>query len=159
MLKLELLLEWDYIKDIYITLSYGVAWIILSALGADDPGSNQQPYYSKRGTGESPGSPIFFKMAEIQKLGSVKRFGARYGRSVKHKLAKIEAIQKGKHQCPYCHGFKAKRLSVGIWTCGKCKAKFTGKAYSIKKVTIEEGAEEEEKKEEETKEETKEKEE
>ncbi len=98
-------------------------------------------------------------MGTIQKLGSVKRFGARYGRSVKHKLAKIEAIQKGKHHCPYCHNFKAKRLSTGIWSCRKCGAKFTGKAYSIKKIIVEEGAEEEEKKEEETKEETKEKEE
>lgn len=92
-------------------------------------------------------------MAEIQKLGSVKRFGARYGRSVKHKLAKIEAIQKGKHQCPYCHGFKAKRLSIGIWTCGKCKAKFTGKAYSIKKLITEETEEEMKEEKEESKEE------
>jgi large subunit ribosomal protein L37Ae len=87
-------------------------------------------------------------MAEIQKLGSVKRFGARYGRSVKHKLAKIEAIQKGKHECPYCHSLKAKRVAVGIWSCRKCGAKFTGKAYSIKKVITEEEKEEREAKEE-----------
>jgi len=91
-------------------------------------------------------------MAKIQKLGSVKRFGPRYGRSVKYKLAKIEAIQKGKHQCPYCHSLKAKRLSAGIWSCGKCGAKFTGKAYSIQKAAVEEASEKE-------KEETKEKEE
>ncbi|GAG16418.1 unnamed protein product, partial [marine sediment metagenome] len=42
---------------------------------------------------------------------------------------------------------------VGIWTCGKCGSKFTGKAYSIKKVITEET--EEEMKEEESKEEPK----
>jgi len=67
-----------------------------------------------------------------KKLGSVKRFGARYGRRVKHKLAKIEAVQKKKHKCPYCRSLKVKRVAAGIWTCGKCNAKFTGKAYSIK---------------------------
>jgi len=71
-----------------------------------------------------------------QKLGSVKRFGPRYGRTVKHKFAKIEAVQKGKHKCPYCHAMKAKRLSTGIWHCRKCGAKFTGRAYSPKKITI-----------------------
>ncbi|MBW2982104.1 50S ribosomal protein L37ae [Candidatus Woesearchaeota archaeon] len=90
-------------------------------------------------------------MAEIQKLGSVKRFGPRYGRSIKFKLAKIENIQKGKHQCPYCYSLKAKRLSVGIWSCRKCGAKFTGKAYSIKKIVTEEEKEEEVKKETEAK--------
>jgi len=73
-----------------------------------------------------------------ENLGSVKRFGARYGRRIKHKLARIESIQRGKHKCPYCHNLKVKRLSAGIWKCRKCGAKFTGKAYSVKKVIIEE---------------------
>lgn len=75
-------------------------------------------------------------MAVKKKLGSVKRFGARYGRRAKHKLAEIEKIQKGKHRCPYCHSMKAKRLAAGIWYCRKCKAKFTGKAYTIKEVIV-----------------------
>ena len=78
-----------------------------------------------------------------QKLGSVKRFGPRYGRTVKHRLAKIEAVLKGKHKCPYCHADKVKRLSLGIWQCKKCNAKFTGKAYSIKKTIIKEEEKEE----------------
>ncbi len=82
---------------------------------------------------------------KTQKLGSVRRFGSRYGRNVKHRLAKIEAIQKGKHQCPYCYSLKAKKLSIGIWSCGKCEAKFTGKAYSVKKVVTEVEEETEEK--------------
>ncbi len=79
-----------------------------------------------------------------QKLGSVKRFGPRYGRTVKHKLAKIEKVIKGKHKCPYCHAEKVKRLSLGIWQCKKCNAKFTGKAYSVSKQMPKEEAKEEE---------------
>ena len=82
-------------------------------------------------------------MAEVKKLGSVKRFGARYGRRVKHRLAKIESVQRGKHKCPYCHAQKVKRVAAGIWNCKKCGAKFTGKAYSIKKETIKQGEEKE----------------
>ena len=82
-------------------------------------------------------------MAEKKKLGSVKRFGARYGRRVKHRLAEIEKVSKGKHQCPYCRTSNVKRLAAGIWKCGKCKAKFTGKAYSIKKEIITEEEKEE----------------
>jgi len=77
-------------------------------------------------------------MAKAKKHGSVKRFGARYGRRVKHRLAEIESVLKGKHKCPYCRAPKAKRISVGIWECKKCGAKFTGKAYSVKKDSIKE---------------------
>jgi len=83
-------------------------------------------------------------MAEIKKLGSVKRFGARYGRRVKYRLAEIEAVRKGKHTCPYCHSQKVKRIAAGIWNCDKCGSKFTGKAYSVKKeISKEEGEKEE----------------
>ena len=74
----------------------------------------------------------------------MKRFGPRYGRTVKHKLSKIEAELKKKHRCPYCHSLSAKRVAAGIWYCKKCNAKFTGKAYSIaKKITVKEKPEEE----------------
>lgn len=83
------------------------------------------------------------KIAKEKSFGSVKRFGARYGRTVKHKLSKIEAELKKKHRCPYCHSLSAKRLAVGIWSCKKCNAKFTGKAYSVsKKITVKEKPEE-----------------
>ncbi|MFH1682204.1 MAG: 50S ribosomal protein L37ae [Candidatus Woesearchaeota archaeon] len=59
-----------------------------------------------------------------------KRFGARYGRSLKKKFAQIEQMQRAKHKCPYCNKTAVKRLAVGIWECRKCDAKFAGKAYS-----------------------------
>jgi large subunit ribosomal protein L37Ae len=82
-------------------------------------------------------------MAEIEKYGSVKRFGARYGRKLKERFGKIEMEQRKKQKCPYCSAFKVKRIAVGIWECRKCNAKFTGKAYSVsKKVTFKEEPEE-----------------
>ena len=75
-------------------------------------------------------------MEKIDKLGSAKRFGARYGTKTKHKFAKIEKEQRKKHKCPYCNRVQVKRVSVGIWHCRKCNSKFTGKAYSITKSII-----------------------
>ena len=69
----------------------------------------------------------------IEKLGSAKRFGPRYGAKTKHTFAKIEKEQRKFHKCPYCNAAKVKRLVMGIWNCRKCNAKFTGKAYSISK--------------------------
>ncbi len=72
-------------------------------------------------------------MAKIKGLGSIKRFGPRYGRTVKLKLAKVEKEQRKKHKCPYCNSMQVKRITAGIWSCKKCNAKFTGKAYTIAK--------------------------
>lgn len=80
---------------------------------------------------------------KIEKLGSAKRFGARYGSKTKHKFAKVEKEQRKKHRCPYCNNVKVKRVAVGIWHCRKCNSKFTGKAYSVaKSVSVEETEEE-----------------
>ena len=75
-------------------------------------------------------------MKKEVKLGSVKRFGARYGRKPKLKFSKIEAEQRKLHKCPYCSKISVKRLAMGIWQCRKCSAKFSGKAYSISKPLI-----------------------
>ncbi len=75
-------------------------------------------------------------MAKEEGLGSVKRFGVRYGRTGKFKLAKIEKIQKAPQKCPYCNKFKAKRISVGLYVCHNCKSKFTGKAYSVEQKIV-----------------------
>ena len=85
---------------------------------------------------------IKLKMEKIEKLGSAKRFGSRYGSKPKHKFAKIEKEQRRKHRCPYCNNLKVKRVAVGIWHCRKCKAKFTGKAYSVSEAIILKASEE-----------------
>lgn len=68
-----------------------------------------------------------------RKKSSTKRFGARYGRRLKEKVAEIEAGHRGRHKCPYCSKKNVKRLAAGIWFCKSCKVKFAGRAYSIGK--------------------------
>jgi len=77
-------------------------------------------------------------MAEVRKgLGPVKRFGVRYGRTVKYKLAQIEIEQKKAHICPYCSKPKVHKVAYGIWQCDKCHSKFTASAYTVgKKLTL-----------------------
>lgn len=65
-----------------------------------------------------------------KKLGSVARFGARYGRKLKKVVKDIELLQHKKHTCPYCERDSLKRLSAGIWICKKCNSKFAGGAYT-----------------------------
>jgi large subunit ribosomal protein L37Ae len=62
-------------------------------------------------------------------VGPAKRFGVRYGLTNRQRVGVIEAEQKKDHKCPYCHFMKVSRESVGIWSCSKCGAKFTAKAY------------------------------
>jgi len=68
-------------------------------------------------------------------FGSVKRFGTRYGRTNRMKLAEIEKEQKQKQTCPACLQKKAKRLSMGIYKCSSCSAKFADGAYSVQTKT------------------------
>jgi len=75
-------------------------------------------------------------MAIDKKIGSIKRFGARYGRGVKHKVGQIEALKKSSTKCPYCNADAVKRISAGIWNCGKCSSKFSGKAYTFNAKTV-----------------------
>ena len=80
------------------------------------------------------------KMKEIKRLGSTKRFGARYGRRTKERFAEIEKELKKKHKCPYCSNLTVRRLAAGIWYCKKCNARFTGRAYTLKEKALEEKA-------------------
>ncbi|MEK6848997.1 MAG: 50S ribosomal protein L37ae [Nanoarchaeota archaeon] len=79
-----------------------------------------------------------------QKIGlkSAKRFGVRYGPTNKLKLSIIETEQRKFQPCPVCGKARAAWQSVGIFKCGKCKAKFTARAYSAAKTVISEVIEE-----------------
>ena len=71
-------------------------------------------------------------MVKTKKVRSAGRFGARYGRSVRTKIADIESLQRKKQQCIFCNGV-AKRASKGIWECKKCKKRFAAHAYYLPK--------------------------
>lgn len=71
-------------------------------------------------------------MPKTKKVKAAGRFGVRYGRRVRTKIADVESSQRKKQACLFCDGV-AKRLSKGIWQCKKCNKKFAGHAYYIKK--------------------------
>ena len=73
-------------------------------------------------------------MATATKYGSVKRFGARYGRRVKEQYGKIEKQRAEMSMCPYCRKADMKRLSSGIWSCKKCNIKLAGGAYTVERI-------------------------
>lgn len=69
----------------------------------------------------------------VSKYPSTKRFGPRYGRSVKNKIGAVDEARRASKKCPYCRHDGIKRLSAGIWVCTKptCNSKFTGRSYSV----------------------------
>ena len=108
-------------------------------MGPSDPGSKTHSVLNVRAA-----PPVKFTMAKkVEKLKSTKRFGARYGPRNKIKLDKIERVQRSRQKCPYCSYYQVKRLSLGVWHCRKCNAKFTGKAYSVKEAIVLEEKDEE----------------
>ncbi|MDO8123568.1 MAG: 50S ribosomal protein L37ae [Candidatus Hermodarchaeota archaeon] len=68
-------------------------------------------------------------MGRTKKAGRAGRFGARYGVTLRQRVAKIEANMKMLHKCPSCQTKAVRRLSTGIWTCRKCGHTYTGGAY------------------------------
>ncbi len=73
-------------------------------------------------------------MAKKAGLGSVKRYGVRYGRTTKFKAAQVESQYYGRRlKCPYCSKNRVKRVFAGVWQCRNCSAKFSAKAYTIEK--------------------------
>jgi len=71
-------------------------------------------------------------MPKTRKVKSAGRFGARYGRKSRNKIASIESEQRKKQQCIFCDGV-AKRLSRGIWLCKKCNKKFASNIFVLPK--------------------------
>ncbi len=67
-----------------------------------------------------------------KKVKAAGRYGVRYGRKIRTKIAEIEAEQRKKQKCIFCNGV-AKRLSKGIWKCKKCKKKFASDTYFLPK--------------------------
>lgn len=57
------------------------------------------------------------------------KFGVRYGRKIRARVAEVEDKQRADQECPKC-GKASKRVGPGIYDCPKC-GKFTGGAYYI----------------------------
>ncbi len=82
-------------------------------------------------------------MATLTKFPSVKRFGVRYGRTLKEKFGKIEKERLERSLCPLCRKTKMKRLAAGIWECKKCNVKIAGAAYTVQRIVKQTTAEKE----------------
>ncbi|MCD6096551.1 MAG: 50S ribosomal protein L37ae [Thermoprotei archaeon] len=70
-------------------------------------------------------------MGRTKVVGPAGRYGARYGSTLRKKVALIERKMRDKStRCPFCRTpGKLKRIAFGIWQCRKCGAIFTGGAY------------------------------
>lgn len=62
--------------------------------------------------------------------GTAGRFGARYGRLARRRVADIEATARASHDCPDCGEERVTRTDTGIWECGACGHRFAGGAYN-----------------------------
>ena len=65
-----------------------------------------------------------------KKIGSAGRFGSRYGKKIRTKIADVERRQRTKHRCPACRRLTLQRIASGIYRCKKCLKKFAGRAYT-----------------------------
>ena len=69
----------------------------------------------------------------VKKTGSAGRFGPRYGKTIRQKIANVEKKQRLKQPCPYCKKTAVKRISMGIFVCKRCDSKFTAGAYVVQR--------------------------
>jgi large subunit ribosomal protein L37Ae len=69
-------------------------------------------------------------MGRTYKVGSSGSLGARYGTVARKRYATVVTALRSAHECPQCHLTAVRRLSVGIWLCGRCGYKFAGGAYA-----------------------------
>lgn len=69
-------------------------------------------------------------MGRTYKVGPSGSFGARYGTVARKRYATVITALRAAHECPQCHLAEVRRLSVGIWLCGRCGFKFAGGAYA-----------------------------
>lgn len=61
--------------------------------------------------------------------GSAGRFGARYGRVSRKRVADIERMMRRDHACPECGEDEVSREGTGVWACSSCGHQFAGGAF------------------------------
>lgn len=65
-----------------------------------------------------------------KKVGSSGRFGPRYGVRIRKRIADVEKVSKGRHECPQCKAVALGRVANGIWVCRHCGAKMASSSYA-----------------------------
>ena len=69
-------------------------------------------------------------MGRTYKVGPSGSFGAHYGTVARKRYSTVISGMRAPHECPQCHISAVRRVSVGIWNCGRCGYKFAGGAYA-----------------------------
>ncbi len=64
-----------------------------------------------------------------KKVGSSGRLGARYGVRIRKRIADIENVSKGRHECPKCRVVAMQRTANGIYACKHCGARMASSSY------------------------------
>lgn len=64
-----------------------------------------------------------------KKVGPAGRFGARYGVRIRRRIAEVEVMSKGRHECPKCKAVAMTRTASGIWSCRRCGAVIASGSY------------------------------
>jgi len=64
-----------------------------------------------------------------KKVGSSGRLGARYGVRIRKRIADVELVAKGRHECPKCRAKAMSRTANGIWKCNHCGATIASSSY------------------------------
>ncbi len=67
--------------------------------------------------------------AEMARKKESAALGVRYGFSLRDRYMQVLKRRKTKYNCPKCGTGVLKRLSVGVWSCRKCRYTFAGGAY------------------------------
>ncbi len=67
---------------------------------------------------------------KTKKVGPAGRLGARYGVRIRKRIADVEVVSKGKHECPKCKAVALARTASGIWECRHCGAKIASSSYA-----------------------------
>ncbi len=65
-----------------------------------------------------------------KKVGPAGRLGARYGVRIRKRIADVEVVSKGRHECPKCKSVALQREANGIWHCRHCGAKMASGSYA-----------------------------
>lgn len=64
-----------------------------------------------------------------KKIGSVARFGPRYGVRIRSRILEVEKEMARGVACPRCGIEAVEREAAAIWTCRHCGYKYAARAY------------------------------
>ena len=66
-----------------------------------------------------------------QKVGITRKYGTRYGSSLRKIAKKFEVSQRARYNCPFCGKSSVKRTVIGVWKCKACKKQIAGGAWEL----------------------------